>query len=107
MRIILIFLVLASLVSPLASGDTISFPITPLGECFDGVQRLAAMDAYKNASIAYNSTMFKHGHVWLINNDKVIDSYWGEKDNSSINWIPEKTFNTFEEFENSLKIMID
>jgi hypothetical protein len=106
MRIILIFLVLASLVLPLVSGSTIMFPITPLGECFDGVQRLSEMDDYKNASIAYNSTMENgRGHVWLIENDKTIDSYWGECNNTD--WIPEKTFNTFEEFENSLKIRID
>jgi len=95
-------MILFALIAPIGA---VNFPVAPLGMCYDGIEHLVEIGAYPGSEIAYNSQMDNgQGHVWLRRGDKIIDSYWGEKDNSSLQWVPEETFQTFDEFERSLRI---
>ncbi len=89
----------------LVPASAVSFPVAPLGMCFDGVEKLCSGNAYPGSEIAYSSIMDGgQGHVWLRQGDMIIDPYWGERSNETVRWVPEGTFKTFEEFHASLKV---
>jgi hypothetical protein len=77
----------------------VQFPVAPLGLCYDGCEKLIRENAYPGATIAYNSSI---NHVWLLHDGKVIDTYFGEMTIKQSGYVPEKVFDTWEEFDSSL-----
>lgn len=73
----------------------VHFPVYPLGMCYEGVEKLVREDAYPGSIIAYNSSI---NHVWLQKDDMVIDTYFGEMSKEAAGYVPEKTYQTWEEF---------
>jgi hypothetical protein len=86
------------------SAQAVSFPVAPYGQCYDGIEKLVAENAYPGALIAYDATMADgRGHVWLVRGDLVIDSYFGEMDQRTWGHDPKELFNAWEEFDQSIK----
>jgi hypothetical protein len=98
--VIKILLVVIALIIP---AFAVSFPVVPMGMCYDGCQKLMEENAYPGAKIAYNSQMSNgQGHVWLIQGDKIIDTYYGEMPNQTSGYQAEAIYDTWEEFDSSL-----
>lgn len=77
------FLLITALIIGIPLSQSLEFPVTPYGECYQGVQEMAAFYgsngiAIRISQMDYISPQFP-GHVWLqVGPDsQMVDSYYG------------------------------
>lgn len=77
-----------------------SFPVAPLGDCYNGIQILD--DYYKNQQITYMYNPYPApGHVWLLVNNQAIDSYYGPVEGDY--WYNGYRYSSFEELDKGIQ----
>jgi hypothetical protein len=84
----------------------ITFPVAPLGHCYDGVKALMEENAYPGARIAYfePTSDSPSGHVELIlQNGTEIDSHYGVLP-KMYQQKPDKVFDNMTELDNYVTI---